>query len=583
MDDNCEFQVGLVLAGAISAGAYSSGVIDFIIEALDAYYEAKDSPGWTGPTHDVRIPVMAGASAGGMTSSIAALHAFHEIEHIWPDKPVPPKPANRLYSSWVSDISIEGLLEITDLADGRDKDGVKSALCCDVLTRILGDAFDQKGPLRVRPWIGRGDNRSLRVLLTVTNLRGVPYSFAVSGANKGERFGMLNHGDYFDFTIAIDPKPESGSHPLKIVETSGREWDLFRSTALATGAFPIGLAPRGLERSPVDYLNAVRVVVDGIGGFKPIRPDASILDQEPYNFIAVDGGAIDNEPLELARRNLAGVAEHNPRDGQIANKAVVLVAPFPNFAHTPGFDKDDRLIHIIPHLASTLIEQARFKPDELAKAADEEIFSRFVISPIRPAKENTPAKKYPIASAVLNGFGGFLHESFRRHDYLLGRRNAQAFLRWHFALPATNPLFEKFRGARDHWYVQNPPAAEGAAGSVAGTKMYSRTVGGPQDTPGLPIIPLVPQLQVPIEIRASDLPKPGNISLADLESRIRRRAETVVTALIDVDLREITDGMVFGSALRYAARRYGTEMLTKKAWQIVKRAIDDVEAAFAAE
>ena len=30
------FEIGIVLAGAISAGAYSSGVVDFLIEALDA-------------------------------------------------------------------------------------------------------------------------------------------------------------------------------------------------------------------------------------------------------------------------------------------------------------------------------------------------------------------------------------------------------------------------------------------------------------------------------------------------------------------------------------------------------------------
>ncbi|MFO1098978.1 MAG: hypothetical protein U1E81_12135 [Xanthobacteraceae bacterium] len=30
-----KFEIGLVMAGAISAGAYSAGVVDFIIEALD--------------------------------------------------------------------------------------------------------------------------------------------------------------------------------------------------------------------------------------------------------------------------------------------------------------------------------------------------------------------------------------------------------------------------------------------------------------------------------------------------------------------------------------------------------------------
>ena len=49
------FELGLVMAGAISAGAYSAGVADFLFEALDAYEEEKRKPGWDGPIHDVRI------------------------------------------------------------------------------------------------------------------------------------------------------------------------------------------------------------------------------------------------------------------------------------------------------------------------------------------------------------------------------------------------------------------------------------------------------------------------------------------------------------------------------------------------
>ena len=70
------FETGIVMAGAISAGAYSAGVMDFIIEALDAYEQAKNEPDWDGPRHSVRIPVLAGASAGGMTAAISALQVF---------------------------------------------------------------------------------------------------------------------------------------------------------------------------------------------------------------------------------------------------------------------------------------------------------------------------------------------------------------------------------------------------------------------------------------------------------------------------------------------------------------------------
>ena len=82
---------------------------------------AKSQPGWNGPTHDVFLPVIAGASAGGMTAGIAALELFRELDHVWPDGREPRPERNRLYWSWVKDISIERLLETTDLEGGRKR------------------------------------------------------------------------------------------------------------------------------------------------------------------------------------------------------------------------------------------------------------------------------------------------------------------------------------------------------------------------------------------------------------------------------------------------------------------------------
>lgn len=64
------FELGLVQAGAISAGAYTAGVIDFLIEAMDAWEKRKDHPDV--PHHDVKLKVISGASAGGMTAAITA-------------------------------------------------------------------------------------------------------------------------------------------------------------------------------------------------------------------------------------------------------------------------------------------------------------------------------------------------------------------------------------------------------------------------------------------------------------------------------------------------------------------------------
>jgi hypothetical protein len=572
------FEVGIVMAGAISAGAYTAGVMDFIIEALDAYEEAKRAPGWNGPTHDVRIPVLAGASAGGMTAAIAALHTFYGLKHVWPGEAAPESPANRLYSSWVKDVSIEALLETTDLDDGGDVDSAKSALCCDVLAKIVDDAFTLSEKVRVPRWVGRGDDRSLRVLLTVTNLRGVPYSFKLFG--DSDKYGMLNHGDYLDFTVGLDPPKPVGSVSLDIRDTRGRGWNLFRTAALATGAFPIGLMPRKLDRETSDYGFSDRVVYQDLeGNTHAVKPDDSIDGEQDYPFVAIDGGVIDNEPFEITRRHLSGAAAvHNERAGKCATKAVVLVDPFPNIVKAPKYDPNDTLVSIVPKLFSALMDQARFKPEELKLAEQDDVYSRFIICPRRPSNGNELAETYPIASGVLGGFGGFLHESFRRHDYLLGRRNAQAFLRWEFALPESNPLFDDFKTGREAWYVSKAGKPE-SFGSTDDSNLekFSEALNGPEHARGLPIIPLVPRLRTPIEIGPDDLPKPEKISLDELNQRITRRASRVLQTIIDVDLQKIIHG---GFLLRWAARSYATRVVTKKACAMIKAARDQAEGAF---
>lgn len=43
-----------------------------------------------------------------------------------------------------------------------------------------------------------------------------------------------------------------------------------------------------------------------------------------WPFLAVDGGATDNEPIELARTAFAGLLGRNPRDAKEANRAIWL-------------------------------------------------------------------------------------------------------------------------------------------------------------------------------------------------------------------------------------------------------------------
>jgi hypothetical protein len=362
------------------------------------------------------------------------------------------------------------------------------------------------------------------------------------------------------------------------------------AAALATGAFPVGLRPRIIERSDetwYSYAGCVGYEDPAKACFVPLEPDESFRGEARYRFATVDGGTLDNEPLELARRYLAGPNLHNPRDGQAADKAVLLVAPFPSFRTAPPFDGKLNLIHLLPRLGSALIDQARFKPDELELAANDAVFSRFMISPVREGNGSQSAKQYPIACGVMGGFGGFIHESFRRHEYLLGRRNAQAFLRWNFALPDSNPLLDGVKINEQRWFVRNAEAAVGSL-DLAGDrrmrpKLFTTKVAAGASRPGFPIIPLVDRLCQPIEIGPADMPKPAAVPLDALKARIRTRAKKVISTLLEADLRsEVSSAVPFGVGWATdAATDFGAHIATEKAFAVVKKAVEDVAAAFA--
>lgn len=214
-DGTPEFELGLVMAGAVSAGAYSAGVLDFIVEALDAYETARttgqaDGAPWDGPTHRVRVPVMAGASAGGMTAAMAALQLHGTFEHAGPGRR-PSKPeCNRLYASWVDEIDIAPLLDTADL---KGATRVRSVLCCRVLDEIL-DRTLAVPPTMVRPWLGRRDSNALAVLLTVSDTGGVPYCFRIAGGAGGADYTMLNHGD--DLRFLVGRRPAAAASPASV-------------------------------------------------------------------------------------------------------------------------------------------------------------------------------------------------------------------------------------------------------------------------------------------------------------------------------------------------------------------------------
>jgi hypothetical protein len=257
------------------------------------------------------------------------------------------------------------------------------------------------------------------------------------------------------FQLGNQANPNGGTIALKPRRFDDPGWKTLRDVAIATGAFPIALAPRLLSHTTDVY--TTRFPETMVPETKEPKSAArtSRRVRFPYSFLSVDGGLIDNEPLDLAREYFRPVNGGSHALGHDADHAVIMIAPFPgDIVDDPDYEKHlrTRLLDsaggMVFRLAHSLIEQARFRSVELRP---EEILHRFMIAPRRiidddqkiPDTHRIP-EPFALACGSLYGFGGFLDRAFREHDYHLGRWNCQQFLRHYFALPADHRLFSSW-------------------------------------------------------------------------------------------------------------------------------------------
>ncbi len=529
MTTKCE--LGLVMAGAVSAGAYTAGVVDFLVQALEEWHNARAQGDETAPPHEVCIRIVSGASAGGMTAAmLAGIMAGREHRPIRNGDPGDQVADNVLYQSWVNDIDIEPLLGRKDLK-GESRP-VLSLLDSTVLDEIAERALPLDRAGTRRPWA----DEDAEVILTVANLRGVPYNipFVDEGddANAaGERpgHGMRQHRDYLHFSFGR--APEAFTHALDW-HMQDETWNVLRQAALATGAFPLGLAPRTIEQGAAFY-DQRSFPTQGRGKLPngececviepEILPAWGRPGPDDYAFVAVDGGLFDNEPFELTRtrlnRNSAEVF-----DVGRTSRIMLAIDPFPGDEDysTNGHTAPYSLRGLFTGMLGAMKNQGRFKPAELAIAARHASASRRIIAPSRDGARQGHAQ---IASASLGGFAGFLDRGFRHHDFMLGRANCQSFLRTHFTLPAENDIVATWTEAQRNAHA----AADG----------------------NCPLIPLFGSAREEI-----DAPPWPHISMQRLEM-LRKMLKKRIDRLLPVLFSEVVSGKGVGKRLlRFATIRF---------------------------
>ncbi|MFP9098994.1 patatin-like phospholipase family protein [Flavobacterium sp. RHBU_24] len=327
------FHAGICMAGAISAGAYTAGVMDYLLEALEHWEKAKQlqSEGkLTGiPKHNFMIDVLGGASAGGMTAAITARGLQDQFAPVTTDtvKNEALAKANPLYNAWVNlketkeQDMMDLLLNTDDIEnniENKEKE-VRAGLNSNFIKDIASDILDKCVSVKYeRRYIAK----DLDIFTTLTNLRGFSYKVNFKTSSGDRTHHMRMHRDYAFFTLddragKIAGTLPDGRIPVHFSDEKGNS-NVLKSAAMGTGAFPVGLESRDLTRKSTyikssKYLNLMKGATGTDYTFLPESDDFLSLN--------VDGGVINNEPYEITEQLLEDRREIKLREEAKLKKA----------------------------------------------------------------------------------------------------------------------------------------------------------------------------------------------------------------------------------------------------------------------
>jgi hypothetical protein len=221
----------------------------------------------------VGIKAMSGASAGSIVAAIGAV-ALADADQ----EPIEYETARdgeqkikcylpKIYETWVVKDDFSRTRDIPP-AEGEPRP-VTSLLNSRLLDAIARAALVVKRVAPPRAYI----SKTLHIYMTMSNLRGVPYSVSFDEDNNGlcdNCYHMISHGDRVHYAVTglgtwdsksafADNDQNREIEAASLVIPKNREWQDYAICALASAAFPVGLAPRligatlGTDAKPGEY------------------------------------------------------------------------------------------------------------------------------------------------------------------------------------------------------------------------------------------------------------------------------------------------------------------------------------------
>ena len=493
------FEIGLVLGGTVSAGAYTAGALDFLLEALESWYTDA-------PPHKVILKTVAGTSGGAVCSAILGLLSSRKVPHIKGDLDTlvgqTSTTGNPLWDLWVNEFQIDRLLSTSDIDRAQNVEegtGYKTDRVQHVASLLNADMIDNYIPKLVA--LGTSSSEPLpyfsspfRVAVTVANMRGIPFEVCgVPALLQFDGAAFVQHDDHAWFAFPNGANPTSNLPEGKredefwLSKTAGPVgsgivgYPTLAAWATASGAMPVGLPARLLWRPAEHYLYRpqVRPTADP-PGWRIDWPDPALnaftdIRDGECRQTAVDGGTFNNDPVSLAHRALCGLVGRNPRGPVDAKRAIFMIDPLADQAK-PIDPSGKSLLAVVKQIIGTAVSGARYLTADMELFARQDVFSRYQLVPFRVDRQ--AVGEAALAGTTLYAAAGWCAREFRAHDFLLGRANMRAYINHQLVLRGDNSLFKGWSNDQRMDYART---VDGGRIEIAAS--------APHDSYYLPILP----------------------------------------------------------------------------------------------
>ncbi|MBB6327808.1 hypothetical protein FHS59_003451 [Algoriphagus iocasae] len=411
MENDKDFHLGICLPAALSGGAYTAGVMDYLIDAMDEWEKRKLS-GYSSevPQHNVRISLIGGSSEIGLTALIDSLAIQREFNAV---NEIPNHaslldciPSNPFYHTWVDfmeDIKAYPSFSILqEILKAKNLPGIN-------FKKDFGSDF-----------LETEVHKKVEKVLTTTSSKAY---LALSN------YSQFTYPSYFNKIISTNLLQEdfSGKTPIldqidntnftySKAEIRNRGWNqiapLFLETILRYKlAFRVSQEIRNPERMK-DINSSTRHLMDLLW------------------LIHISGRSIAKSEFE---QNANGNVDklHSKVFEKVRKELTNKIGMAKNQSHENELNQRTKVIMINPYFG----DSGPFNTSNSSEMGNSEN-GNFIISPIRYTYNSQGERKVEgnqaIACGSLDGLGAFVCKQFRVHDFFLGRANCEKFLRDHF-------------------------------------------------------------------------------------------------------------------------------------------------------